>query len=201
MSEVGQFRRANSNPEEAIQRFTAEGVALTHLHRFSEANQSLANAERLCASATHSACGGVLRARGVAAMERGQLSEARQYFLGSLAFARAHRDGLLETTALSGLGFASLQNEHYDEAVDWSKSAYRDAIGLGAEDMGEVASGNLGWAYFELGDSERALDLFLDARNRAVKLGDVRFEIKWLTAAGYIYQDTGNRIRSEEHTF
>jgi CHAT domain-containing protein len=186
------------NPEEAIQRFTAEGVALTHLHRFSEANQSLANAERLCASATHSACGGVLRARGVAAMERGQLSEARQYFLGSLAFARAHRDGLLETTALSGLGFASLQNEHYDEAVDWSKSAYRDAIGLGAQDMVQVASGNLGWAYFELGDADRALELFLDARNRAMKLGDVRFEIKWLTAAGYVYQDSGDIVRASQ---
>src|ERR1035437_6183858 len=64
--------------------------------------------------------------------------------------------------------------------------------------MVQDASGNLGWAYFELGDADRALELFLDARNRAMKLGDVRFEIKWLTAAGYVYQDSGDIVRASQ---
>src|SRR6266568_1920062 len=184
------------NNEEVIQKLTAEGVALTHLHQFSEANEKLAKAEDLCASATYASCGSVLRARGVFAMERGQMTEARQSFLKSLSFAQVHHDGLLETTAFSGLGYASLQSEHYDEAVDWSRFAYRAAVSMGAEDMAQVASGNLGWAYFGLGDKDRALGLFLDAEGRASKLGDVRFEIKWLTTTAYVYQDVGDSTRA-----
>jgi len=187
---------AFNHPEDATQKLTAESVALTHLQRFSEATQKLTEADSLCAVASYESCGGVLRARGVLAMQRGQLAQARQSFLESLSFAQAHHDRLLEITAYTGLGFAALQNEHYDEALDWSRSAYRASVGLHSEDLAQVASGNLGWAYFELGDAERALELFLEAENRASKLGDVRFEIKWLATAGYVYQDMGDLSRA-----
>ncbi|MGA8085856.1 MAG: CHAT domain-containing protein [Terracidiphilus sp.] len=183
---------ALNSQEQAIQKLTAESVALTHLHLFSNANDKLEKAEKLCESESFAACGGVSRARGVFAMERGQMTEARQSFLKSLSFAQAHHDEFLETTALSGLGYASLQSERYDEAVDWSTQAYRSAVDLDAEDMAQVASGNLGWAYFELGDRERALELFLDAETRAAKLGDLRFEVKWQTTLGDVYWSTEN---------
>lgn len=189
---------ALSSPEEDIQKLTAEGVALTHLHQFFEANQKLATAEKLCATGTFISCGGVSRARGVFDMERGDMAEARLSFLKSLSFAQAHHDEFLETTAFSGLGYASLQSEHYDEAVDWSAHAYRNAVSLGAEDMAQVASGNLGWAYFELGDKERALELFLDAESRASKLGDNRFQVKWLTTLGDVYWGAGNFAHASE---
>ena len=38
---------------------------------------------------------------------------------------------------------------------------------LGAEDLAENISGNLGWAYLNLGDGERALELFVDAQKSA----------------------------------
>ncbi len=114
------------------------------------------------------------RARGILAFERGEYAEARRFFLESLAFARAHRDPSLETTALLNLGSVGLQNEHYDQALDWSTSAYRAGLELGDENMSARRSGNLGWAYFQLGDTERALALFIDAENRAAKLGSIR---------------------------
>ena len=181
-----------NSQDEAIQKLTAEGVALAHLHQFSESNRKLANAEDMCAVAISPSCGVVFRARGVFAMERGQMTEARQSFLKSLSFAQAHHDEFLKTTAFSGMGYVSLQSEHYDEAVDWSRQAYRAAVGLGAEDMVQVASGNLGWAYFGLGDKEHALELFLDAESHAAKLGDLRFEVKWLTTLGDVYWSTRN---------
>ncbi len=181
-----------NSQDEAIQKLTNEGVALAHLHQFSEADRRLANAEDMCAVAISPSCGGVFRARGVLAMERGQMTEARRSFLKSLSFAHAHHDEFLKTTAFSGMGYVALQSEHYDEAVDWSRQAYRAAVGLGAEDMVQVASGNLGWAYFGLGDKERALELFLDAESHAAKLGDLRFEVTWLTALGDVYWSTGN---------
>ena len=79
-------------------------------------------------------------------------------FLQALSFARSHRDSWLEATTTLNLGFIAMQVNHYDEAVDWSNSAYQEATRFGYENTVEGAAGNLGWAYFQLGDDERALE-------------------------------------------
>lgn len=170
----------SSNPEGVVRKLTIEAVALIHQQQLSAADQRLSQADRLCKSADYATCGDVLRASGILAGKQGQLIEARQFFLESLSFAQAHHDRLLEASASLNLGWAALQIDHFDEAVDWSRSAYRAAKDLGAEDLVQLASGNLGWAYYQLGDSERALGLFLEAEESAKQLGDVRNEIKWL---------------------
>ena len=38
--------------------------------------------------------------------------------------------------------------------------------------------------------------MFLNAENRAAKLGDLRFEVKWLTALGDVYWSTGNFVQA-----
>jgi CHAT domain-containing protein len=177
--------------EDAVLKLTTEGVALTHQQQFLAAERKLVDAAGQCASTFYVTCGEVLGARGVLAVRRGQFVEGHRIFLQSLSFARIHHDKWLESIALLNLGWASLQDQHYDEVVDWSRSAYRNATESGWEDLAQVSSGNLGWAYFELGDGERALELFLDAESRAVKLGNVRDELKWLTDIGYIYTDAG----------
>ena len=74
----------------------------------------------------------------------------------------------MEASASLNLGWAAMQINHFDEAVDWSRTAYRSAVDLGAEDKVQIASGNLGWAYFQLGDDEkRARVMFLPKRKRA----------------------------------
>lgn len=185
-----------SNPDRAIRKLTIESVAFTHLQKFAEANQRLTEAEGLCTRDHYEACGGVLRARGVLAMRQGQSTAAKQFYLESLSFARTHHDQLLETTVLSYIGVIYLQNEHFDEAIDWSRAAYKVAAEIRAEDMAQVASGNLGWAYFKLGDTEKSLQMFLEAEKRAAELGDVRAEINWIMTAGYVYQDIGELQRA-----
>jgi CHAT domain-containing protein len=185
-----------NNPEVVIQKLTLEGVAFTSLHQLPAADQRLGDAESRCINAAYAACGGVLRARGILSERRGKLTEARKLFLESLSFARTHHDRRLETTALINLGWDSIAGEHYDEAVDWLRSADRSAIELGAEDWAQIASGNLGWAYFKLGDKERALETTLDAEERATKLGNITAELIWLSNVGYFYQDRGDLTRA-----
>jgi CHAT domain-containing protein/Tfp pilus assembly protein PilF len=69
---------------------------------------------------------------------------------------------------------------------------------LGAEGLAQIASGNLGWAYYQLGDNERALEHFLEAEKAATRLGDFHTELKWLSNAGYVYHDTGDPIRATQ---
>jgi CHAT domain-containing protein len=185
-----------ADPDEQIRELTIEAVALSRQQHAGAAGQRLKQAEDLCRQAALAACGEVLRARGVLAAGKGQNIEAHESFVQSLNFARAHSDRWLEAAALLNIGVAEVRQEHFDEAVDWSSSAYRIATELGAEDLAQVASGNLGWAYFKLGDTERALELFLDAEKRASDIGDLRSKLTWLKTAGYVYQDAGDLTRT-----
>jgi CHAT domain-containing protein/Tfp pilus assembly protein PilF len=181
-----------------IRKLAIEAVALTHQQQPTTADQRLTEAEIQCEGAAYPACGDVLRARGILAAETGQLAEARQFFLESLSFSRVHHDRLLEATALLSLSWVALQVGHFDEALDWSDSANRAALDIGAGDLAQVASGNLGWAYLQLGDDERALEQFLDAEKRAAQLGDIRYQLKWTSTAGYVYRDSGDLDRATQ---
>ncbi len=186
------------NPEGTIRKLAIEAVALIRQQQVYAANESITQAESLCKSAAYGACGEVLRARGILASSQGQLSVARESFVESFAFGQAHHDRMLVASAALNLGFAALHNNRYDEALDWSRSAYRAAVELGAEDLAQLAEGNLGWAYYQLGDDERALEQFLEAEKSAARLGNVRSDLKWTSTAGYVYQDSGDLTRAAE---
>ena len=193
---LGSASLAISDPADKIERLTLEAVAYTRMHQLATADNKLREAERLCSLGDYQGCGGVIRARGNLAVEHGDFAKARDYYLASLSFARTHRDLSLESSAFLNLGFVALQNEHYDEAVDWTTATYRASMALDDENRAQAALGNLGWAYFELGDAERALDLLIDAERRAGKIGNIREELRWLTTAGYVYQESGDLPRA-----
>ncbi|HZR56538.1 MAG TPA: CHAT domain-containing protein [Terriglobales bacterium] len=176
---------------------TLQGVAHAHLHEFSEAERKLDAAEQLCKGSSNPDCGGVIRARGVLAWEHGKFTPAQQYFEKALTFARNNGDRFLEATALLNLGAAFLQEEHFDEAIDSSDSARQLATLLQANEIEQSALGNLGWAYYSIGNSETALGLFVDAEKRAMVLGDVIDQVRWSTTVGYIYLDKQNFSAAE----
>jgi len=132
-------------------------------------------------------------------VELGQLAVARKYFSQSLTFSRQNKDRWQEAVALLNLGFVSLQDNHFDEALDWSISAHREAMEIQDEDLAQTSLGNLGWAYFELGDAERALGLFQEAEGDARTLGDLESQIKWLTTAAYVNRNEGDLSHAAEN--
>jgi CHAT domain-containing protein len=186
------------NRNSQIVTWSLEGAALARLHRFPEAERKLEQADRLCEKFADPSCGGVSRALGVLATERRQLDDAERRFEDSLSFARAHHDQFLEATALLNLGAVELLQEHFDSAADWSDAAYRISTSLNADDLTQNALGNLGWAYYKLGDSEKSLNLFLEAESRALQLGDISDQASWLTNAGYVYMDARNFSLAEQ---
>jgi len=119
-------------------------------------------------------------------------------FLASLSFAHAHEEQTLETTSLLNLGSASLLTEHYDDALEWSIAAYQAGLRSKDENQVQGALGNMGWAYFELGDTEKATQLFSEAEHAAAQLGNTRDDLKWLTTAGYVYESTGHLSRAAD---
>jgi len=184
--------KAQLSRESEIRQNALEGLALTRLQDFEKAEKKLGEAERLCNQTDLASCIEVPGTRGVMAMERGQLPLARKLFLTSLEETTRRHDPWLEATARLNLGVVFLQEEHFDEALDWSKSALDSAIRSNSQDIAQVALGNLGWAYFALGDSDNSLKLFSEAEKHASTLGDVLYQIKWLTTSGYVLETIGN---------
>ena len=195
---LADFHSAFNDTDQTIRKQAIAADALTHQKQLSAANQSLKQAEDFCRSANSSSCGYVLRTRGLLAVRQGQLTTARQCFLASLLFARAHQDRWAEVGALNNLGFATMQAGRFDEAVDWLQSAHQIAMELGTGYWMQLVDGNLGWAYYQLGDDEKALEQFLDAEKNAARLGDIRDELKWITTAGYVYHDSGDKDRAAQ---
>jgi CHAT domain-containing protein len=180
----------------AIRRLSLRAAAEIHLHEYDEANGTLATADTLCSLRDRPVCSHVVDAHWTRAIEQGQYGEASNLGLRELAVARKFGRPFDEATALANLANTALYVEHFDEAIDWLKASDRLAVPLGAEAILLTNTGNLGWAYYGLGDRDRALALFQDAQHRAAALGDVHNAINWLTTSGYVFQDGGDWTRA-----
>jgi CHAT domain-containing protein len=191
-------QNVSGNPADSVHKLAIEAVALIHQDQNAAASQKLSQAENLCNMADYAPCGDVIRARGIQAIEQGDSAAARERFLQTFSFGEAHGDRWLQATAAANLGRASILSDHFDEALDWSKTAYRDSEALNAQHIAQIAAGNLGWAYFQLGDEERALQQFLNAEQSAAALGSVSSELNWMLTAGYVYRDNDDLARATE---
>jgi CHAT domain-containing protein/tetratricopeptide (TPR) repeat protein len=180
-----------------VQRLAIQVGALKYLHRLPEADQALARADQLCGAEMLERCGDVLAAHGLLHLERGDTVEAEKSFRASLEFARAHKDGLLEATALQNLGSVYARQEHHDEAIAYYRLSLSKATETGAGAVQESALGSEGSELYSLGNSEKALGIFEEAERRAASIGDTGYEVLWTTLLAKAYLDTGQLALAE----
>ena len=183
-----------------IQKLRWEGLAYASLHKFAEAEQKFGEAGKICASADYSACADVSDARGTLEMERGHYARAQALFERVLVSARASGDPSWEANALLNLSWSAVAQEHFDEALDWADAARQISLPRNFGSIAQKALGNMGWAYYKLGDAEKAEAMFIEASKQAEKLGQVASHVGWLTNAAYIDLDAG-RFSVAEHAF
>jgi len=180
-----------------IQRLAIEAPAFTSLHNLPAADRALAEGDELCAATNSIQCGAVLRGHGLQSLERGNTAEAKEFFLASLTFARANRDGMLEATSLLDLGSIASRRERHDEASAYYQLAARKSGEMGATAVLESALGNEGWEQYTLGNLDKALEIFAEAEKRAASLSDLGEQAAWLTAAALAYADTAQTELAE----
>ena len=190
--------RTSAPQDTIIPILTLRGIAHARQLDLEAATRDFEKAERLCTPPAAAGCGEAFQGRGLFDLGQNQFLAARQQFELSLSFARAHGDRFLEATSLLNLGGALVKEGRFDEAIDRSDAAYKASIALGAGDIALAAQENVGWAYYRLGDSERALQLLLEAEKRADQLGDVFDQENGLTNVGYIYMDAHDFIQAEQ---
>lgn len=131
-------------------------------------------------------------------MNRGRFGEAQAFFERTLAFARARNDRPWEADTLLDLSWSANEQTHFDEVLDWASKARVIASERRLASVSQKADGNMGWAYYKLGDNEKAEAMFLEAAKQATQLGYASDQIKWVTNIGYIHLDTGDLSRAEQ---
>ncbi|MGA2422372.1 MAG: CHAT domain-containing protein [Terriglobales bacterium] len=180
-----------NRPDLVIPVLTLAGAANVYMQDFPEAEGSLNDAAKLCGISAWASCGYVSLVRGNLATELNQPESAERFYESSLAFARSHGDSFLESDSLLDLGNESLAEGRFDEAIDRSEAAFQIAKAIDARRLEPAAEGNIGWAYYKLGDLSKALGLFLEAGKLASELGDFDDQGAWLMDAAYVYMGVG----------
>src|SRR5208337_2094683 len=112
--------------------------------------------------------------------------------------ARASGDASWQANTLLDLSWSAEEQTHFDEALDWAGEARRISVDRGSADLAQAALGNMGWAYHKLGDSEKALEAFVEAGTQAEKLGDIADELRWVLDRGYVSLDARDFTAAEQ---
>jgi CHAT domain-containing protein len=173
----------------AIKQQILQGSAYIPLDRLEEADRCLTAAETLSDSLGSPLAGEITRARGVLEWRRNNLEVARAFFRQSLQLARLEHDSHLEMTDLLNLGVVSESEARYDEAIDWLGAATSKAQLLEDRQTAQKALGSLAWAYYKMGDFEKALALGAESEKKARELGAVHDQILWLNNIGLVYYE------------
>jgi CHAT domain-containing protein/Tfp pilus assembly protein PilF len=189
-----------SPPQEgdlAVQKDRIEAAAYLSLNRLPEAERKILAAEQLCRNAESAACANLLLERGSLEMVQNRFSAGQASFEHALLVARTRSDRFLEASALLALSHCGIQQEHFDQALEWAQSSYHLALEFDFQDIAQNALGNLGWDFYKLGEAEKAEMFFADAEEKATRLGDITDQVKWLTTIGYVYLDAGDFAKAE----
>jgi CHAT domain-containing protein len=156
-----------------------------------EAGKTLTEAEHICASSSNPSCSGIASLRGWLDVQLGHFALAEGPFKQALASARENGNHFLEANALLNLSWSAEKLGHLDQGLDWANEARQIAIGSDFAGLAQKALGNMGWAYYNLGDPEKAEGMFIEAESQAEKLGEPGSRIGWLVDTGYVDLDTG----------
>jgi CHAT domain-containing protein/outer membrane protein assembly factor BamD (BamD/ComL family) len=176
----------------AIKRNLLCAMAHSKLDQSELSHQELHAARQLAESGHSVLIADVLRAEGVVARDSGHLEEATDKFRSSLAALREDGDPLVRAADLVDIGFNEMQSHHFVEAITWFQRAAEFAAAVQAHRQLQLALGNLGWSYQNLGDFDRALSNFLNADRQAQESGMTANRVVWLQDAGQAEHRLGN---------
>jgi CHAT domain-containing protein len=193
---------AIADPNLAVERLTILSLAYARQGNTQRAMQAISGAEALCnstPSVTPFVRAELLAAKGRFALEENRLPAAKALFQTSLAAARAGSNRFFEASALLNLSFIDLQEDHYEDALEQAEATTSVAKSIGAEQLIKTSLGNAGWAYYEMGDYQRALTSFNDAAASAASRGSTLEAEHWLNTAGMSEARLGRLDAARDH--
>ena len=116
----------------------------------------------------------------------GEFRTAEGHAREALRLARKYERPTTEAKAMTNLAWTLAWQWKFAEAIESGERAVALARHLGMPKLLQTAEGNLGWAYFELGDYETAAALFASANETAARIGANADRVAWLVQLGNV---------------
>jgi CHAT domain-containing protein len=185
----------------AVRRKILLGLAYSNLRQLDNAEREFADAEQMDDAIAPEFRGEFLLGEGKLAAFRHDSKKSELLIRQALKMARESGQPFLETNALGSMGMLQMQQHQYAEAVNWFNASLPPARQLKAQTVATRTTGNLGWAYLDMGDLDRAFDLFSQAESESQQLGLVADQETSLLSVGAISalrKDYGNAEKSDQ---
>ena len=171
---------SSGDPEAAVRRRMARGLALTSTHS-PEADAEFARALRLAQRIMPSLRAEILvRSTGPLFWRDDTVSALQRTAQDALDLADRAQQPYVYANALAMRAIAFMRGNQYQKAIEHFGPAIRFARTIGAKGTLSKIIGNYGWSYYQLGDSQQALERFEEALRGAVEQGDLGPQSTWL---------------------
>jgi CHAT domain-containing protein len=188
-----------SRTDAAVQRKMVQGLDYKYLQQFEKADEATSEAETLADDINSQFISDVAQARGMLESDKKEYRKAATAFHNVLRLARQQNQPFRETLALGNLGDVAMQEEHYDEAIEWFRLAMQRAQAVGSLSSLSTTFGNMGWNYSVVGDFENAEEFFRSAIKHAAETGQAADRIYWMIAlASNVYYRTHRYSEAEK---
>jgi CHAT domain-containing protein len=171
----------------AVWRWLTRGADHSYRQEFTLAAKDLAQAQSLATVSHPELLGEVALRLGTLSDLQVDRQSADASYRRALEYARSNRDPSLEISALGNLGMLAMEQEKYDEAVDWDRQTLEVSRLLGDRRSVAKTLVNTGWNYLELGDYDRSLELFEQAQGFSSQAGLLHEQIICRINRGSVY--------------
>jgi CHAT domain-containing protein len=171
----------------AFRKVLLEGIAYRATQEFEKAEKKLAEAEHLAESFQPQLLSEALNAEGALDIAEHKHDLADETLRRALGLARQEKNLRQEASILVNLGLVATKRERFDEAIDSSQAALQLSRTLGMQSLVATIQGNLGWAYFELGDFENALEFYKQGAESSERSGLSGYSEYWFSGVANSY--------------
>jgi CHAT domain-containing protein len=186
-----------SSGEFAGRRKITQGLAYGRRSDFLNAKLSFEEAARYVAASKPELMATIAFDQAYVARLRQDDRAAEDYFHTAIALAQRYRLGNLEADLHTNLGKLLMDQEVYDKAISEFNMSLAQAHAAQYAASEQMALGNLGWSYIQIGDFENAATALNKAAEITAQLKDVHQQIVWLTDLGVLFYVQDNYNQAE----
>jgi CHAT domain-containing protein len=183
----GELPPSLSSTDVAVRKALYEGTAYRYLQQSAQADEKLAEAEKLANSIqSHLLCQ-VLIARAGVLFNQEKFDDAEVLYTRAVSLATLNAMSDQVVNAQAALALISQKRDRLDEAVDRNQKALASARALKMSALEATILGNLGWTYFTLGDYQNALLFYQHGAEASERSGLNGYSAFWYTGVANSY--------------
>jgi CHAT domain-containing protein len=182
----------------AVRKALFQGIAYRSLQQSAQADEKLAEAEKLANSIQSPSLCQVLIAQAGLLFNDEKFDAAEALYTRAIALARQYGMSDQVANAQAALALISAKKDRLDEAVERNQKALASARALKMNALAATILGNLGWAYFTLGDYQNSFLFYQQGAEASERSGLKGYSAYWYGGVANTYMALHQYAEAEE---